>query len=493
MAQNLLSIDIGQDVVCGVLVSPNKKTVSVVRCGISVPEDTSFAGALTEVLQQIDYDNEPCRVAFGAEHFLFRTLSFPFYDSRKIDKVLSIELEENVPVDMGDVLVDSLVSGKRGSDSTVVAAMMRRENLSEQLDALAALNLDPHIVTISGVQTALHLSQNHARHDLVLLNAECRKVTMFVIHKGRMRLIRTWVFDDGGGANFVMDKNSQHVSARKPENVRATLHKACREIRHTLLTLDTTPGSIPFFLTGPLADVQEVAQQFSDNLHAEIQPCGVAGIPVNIGEEAGLWRPDLMTGALALSTGTGGKRRGFNFRKEEFAGKPSLFYYRHLLPRIVLPVVLCLLVGTVYLWNDFRLRQGELRSLDKEVEQVFLETLPGTTRIVDPVQQLKVEIREHKKDMLLGASPESEIKILDILAEISVQIPPSLNIHIRRMVVDGDGILLRGLTDTFKAVDNLKSFLEESEYFNKATINSANLARRNSGIRFELRLELNRG
>jgi type II secretory pathway component PulL len=493
MARNLLSIDIGQDVVCAVLVSHNKKTVSVVRCGISVAEDTSFAGALAEVLQQVGYDNEPCRVAFGAEHFLFRTLSFPFYDSRKIHKVLAIELEENVPVDMRDVLVDSLISGKRGTDSTVVAAMMRRENMREQLAVLASLNIDPQIVTISGVQTALHLSQNHAQHDLILLNAGCKRMTMFVMHDGRLRLIRTWVFDDGDGANFVMDKNSQHASARKPENVSATLQKACREIRHTLLTLDTTSVAIPFFLTGSLADVQEVAQHFSDNLHVEVQPCGVAGIPVSIGKEAGLWRSDLMTGALALSTGTGVKRRGFNFRKEEFAGKHPLVYYRHLLPRIVVPAVLCLLVGTVYLWNDFRLRQMELRSLDKQVEEIFLETLPGTTRVVDPVQQLKVEIREHKKDMLGGASPESEIKILDILAEISVQIPTSLNIHIRRMVVDDNGILLRGLTDTFKAVDNVKNFLEKSEYFTKATINSANLARRDTGIRFELRLELNRG
>jgi Tfp pilus assembly protein PilN len=138
-------------------------------------------------------------------------------------------------------------------------------------------------------------------------------------------------------------------------------------------------------------------------------------------------------------------------------------------------------------------KEKRLQSLKKQGEQIFTATLPEVTRIIDPVQQLKVEIREMKKGMLGDAKLASDLKLLDLMAEISVRIPESINVHVIRMVADGNSILLRGLTDNFNSVDSLKKVLEESNYFNIVTINSANVASQSTDIRFELRLELNRG
>jgi general secretion pathway protein L len=493
MAKKLLSIDIREDVVCAVMLSTSGKISTVVGCGISVHDGNPFPQAVEAVLQQVKYKGEPCRVSLGAENFFFRNLTFPFTDKRKIDKILPIELEDQILVDMEDVIADSLVTGEKGSTAAVVAAMVDRNFLRQRLDELAELNIDPVVVTVSGVQTALQLAKKRIEKDFVLLDVGCKRVTMFVMAAGKMRLVRTMVFDDGGGANFIIDKNSQLVSARRPGMVADTFKSMCKDINHTLFALEDAKFDLPIFLTGPLTFVQDSAQHLKKNLGRRVTPCDLSGMSVDIGKGSGLWRADLMTSPLTLAIRSKKSQSGFNFRKNEFAKRASFRRYRHLVPRVGIPLLICCLLGIGYLWNNYYQRQRELASLDVESREIFTATLPDVKRVIDPVQQLTIEIRDLKKGMLGDAGLDSDIKVIDMLAELSTRIPESLQVHVVRMVVDRQTILLRGLTDNFNSVDGLKKALEKSDYFRDVTINSANLATKVSGVRFELKLDLNKG
>ncbi len=494
MAKRLLSIDIREDVVCGVMLSFGSRIASVVNCGISVPGDRTLSETVAEVLDQVGYDEEPCRISLGAENFFYRNLSFPFSDKRKIEKILAIELDGNVVVDMEELLVDSLISGKKGEDSAVVAAMIDRELLQAKLDELAELHLDPEIIAISNAQTALQLNRLKDQTDFVLLDAGCSRVTLFVMTDGRMRLIRNMVYEDGSLANFTIDRNSQQVSPRRPEKIEASITSLCREVKHTLHASEDIEPHLPIFLIGALANVPEVATFLSRNLGCEVHTCDlVEEKQISVGLECGLWRSDMMTPALALGLRAGKKQSGFNFRKDEFVKKLSFEKYKKHLPRVGIPVAVCLLVAIIFLWNDLNLKEKELNRLTKQGAQVFAATMPGVTRIVDPVKQLDAEIKQMKKGTLGEASNLSDIKVLDLMAEISVRVPKNINVHVVRMVADRNSILIRGLTDNFNSVDNLKKVLEKSDYFSAVTINSANLSRKGSGIRFELKVELNRG
>ncbi len=494
MAQNLLSIDIREDVVCGVMLSSVSRTASVVSCGIAVPGERTLGEAVAEVLDQVGYTNEPCRVSLGAENFFYRNLSFPFSDKRKIEKILAIELEGEVVVEMDELVVDSLISGKKGEESAVVAAMIHREILQEKLDELAESQLDPEIIAISNAQTALQLSKQKAIDDLVLLDAGCRRVTLFVMTGGRMRLIRTIAFEDGSLANFIIDRNSQQVAPRRPEKIEASLMSLCREVRHSLYALENIDPHMPIYLTGALADVPTVASFIGSQLECEVSTCDLADErQVKIGLECGLWRSDLMTPALALGLRAGKKQSGFNFRKDEFVKKISFEKYKKHLPRVGIPAAVCFFAAIIFFWNDLNLKEKELGRLTTQRDEIFSATLPGVRNVGEPVKQLSAEINEMKKGTLGEAGNLSDIKMLDLMAEISVRVPNSINVHVVRMVADRNSILLRGLTDNFNSVDNLKKVLEKSDYFSTVIINSANLSRRGSGIRFELKVELNRG
>jgi general secretion pathway protein L len=493
MAKKLLSIDIREDYICAVMLAVSGKTSTVVGCGISVLDGNSFTQAVEAVLQQVKFKGEPCRVSFGAENFFFRNLTFPFTDKRKIDKILPIELEDQVLVEMDEVIADSLVTGEKGSTAAVVAAMIDRNFLRQRLDELAKLNIDPVIVAVSGVQTALQLAKKRIEKDFVLLDIGCRRITMFVMAAGKMRLVRTMVFDDGGGANFTIDRNSQLVSARRPGMAAETFKTMCKDINHTLFALEDAKFDLPIFLTGALTFVQDSTQHLKKNLGRRVTPCDLSGMSVEIGKGSGLWRADVMTSPLTLAIRSRKSLSGFNFRKNEFAKRPSFSRYRHLVPRVGVPVLICFLLGIGYLWNDYSQRERKLALLESESQEIFAATLPGVKRTKAPVDQLKIEVRELKKGLLGDAGLESDIKVIDMLAELSSLIPESIQVHVARMVVDRQNILLRGLTDNFNSVDGLKKVLEKSDYFRSVTINSANLATKVSGVRFELKLELNKG
>ena len=493
MAQRLLSLDIRAEVVCAVMLSPSRKPPMVVNCAISVPEGNNILQALESVLQQVKYSGEPCRVSFGAEHFYFRNLTFPFGDKRKIDKILTIELQDQVLVNMDEVVADSLVTGQNDDGAAVVAAMVDRSFLRQRLDELATLGVDPHIVAVSSIQTAMQLARNKKEEDFVLLDAGCRRLTMFVMAAGQMRLVRTMVFDDGKGANFTIDRNSQQISARRPDRIAETFKIMGKDINHTLFALEDAKFDLPIYLTGALAGVQENSDHLKKVLGRRVILGDLAGIDVEIGPGSGLWRADLMAAPLALGLRSPKKQSGFNFRKDEFVKKHNLSKYRKLAPQVGISLAVLLVVAIVYLWQDYHTRKNQLQALEQQSREIFSATLPEVNRIVNPVQQLTVKVRELKQGALGDNVLEREIRVLDMLAELSARIPESLQVQSVRMVVDDQGLLLRGLTDNFNSVDGLKRVLEKSAYFSGVTINSANLATRGTGVRFELRLELNRG
>jgi hypothetical protein len=64
-----------------------------------------------------------------------------------------------------------------------------------------------------------------------------------------------------------------------------------------------------------------------------------------------------------------------------------------------------------------------------------------------------------------------------------------MDVRVIRLVVDPEGVQIKGETDTFNTVDIIKKGLEPSEYFSAVTITSANLDRSGKRVKFEIKLQ----
>ncbi|MCK4534301.1 MAG: PilN domain-containing protein, partial [Syntrophobacterales bacterium] len=136
--------------------------------------------------------------------------------------------------------------------------------------------------------------------------------------------------------------------------------------------------------------------------------------------------------------------------------------------------------------------RARLDKLKSEITSVFKKTCPEVTRIVDPVQQLKVKITLAQQSSSGLNGTGFGTKTLDILKDISRLVPGTTDFLITSFTFDGDTVKIKGETDNFNSVDGIKSELAKSSCFRNVTISSASLIKKGNRVGFDLRMEVAR-
>lgn len=72
-----------------------------------------------------------------------RLMTFPFEDQRKVEAALSFELENQVPYDLDDIAIASMVAHKGGGKSRLLTALTPREGIGDQIRHMKAADLEP--------------------------------------------------------------------------------------------------------------------------------------------------------------------------------------------------------------------------------------------------------------------------------------------------------------------------------------------------------------
>jgi Tfp pilus assembly protein PilN len=179
-----------------------------------------------------------------------------------------------------------------------------------------------------------------------------------------------------------------------------------------------------------------------------------------------------------------------NFRRGPLALQGRWLEYKSALLRTAALLLLVAFLGFFQLYTDIRALGREVDRLDSEARAVFTETFPEVTRIVDPVQQMRVKIQELRKQPdLVGALENGKLKI-DLLQALSRRIPANIDVEITRLVIAPDSMSIGGNTSSFNAVNEVKSLLEKDPLFRSVTISSANLEKSGERVNFKLRIEL---
>jgi Tfp pilus assembly protein PilN len=181
--------------------------------------------------------------------------------------------------------------------------------------------------------------------------------------------------------------------------------------------------------------------------------------------------------------------RELNFRQGPFA--PSRQWIEHkgqIIKSSILAGLVLILLVTGYLIES-RFRENKLKHLNNQIVDIFQSTLPDVTRIVDPVHQLRVAVEETRKNTFYPET-NKQVRIIDILADLSRLTPDSMDVIFTRMVVGENDMMISGKTDSFKAVDDMKNFLEQSSLFKKVTISSTTTEKSGKRISFKLKIIL---
>jgi len=200
--------------------------------------------------------------------------------------------------------------------------------------------------------------------------------------------------------------------------------------------------------------------------------------------------PFLMDNALSLALMEIEGAKGFNFRKGPFASKKFFEENKKNLIQTGVLFFLVVVLGLTNVFLDSYFLGKRLTRLNDQITGIFTSTFPAVKKIIDPIQQMRIEIQEAKKKALLPGETGQQVRAIDILDTLSKRIPADMDVILTRLVMGSENVVVSGDTDSFNSVDNIKSRLEQAEFFKKITISAANIDKFDKRVHFNLKLDL---
>jgi len=498
MAGKILGIDIQTDSIAAVQVEGGLRGYHITGCAnVMMGDVDGLDEALKALSEQVDFKADTYISAIPAEQISYRNLQMPFQSTKKIRQTIAYEIETMIPFPVEDLVVDFTLIDQ-SSKSDILTASVRREHISKYLALLQNYGVDPDILDISGVPIVLWLfRQAEVPDDGILFQIGQKRTTMVLYIKRHISLIRSFAFCDGlipeAISNFPTYSNAQNQAA---EPIVSCFESLCTNVQNTLHAfeyqndIEAKPEKIFVTGTGNLyPHTVGLLERFFDIPVEEINVAG--GDPsIHMDENiARSWNSATMDSALALTLRGNKQGLGFNFRKDEFEIKRKDAKLKRDIRRAAVFLIVILSLLITYFGMDYYFLKERYRMLDKQITETFRQTLPDARRIVDPVQQMRIEITQIKKSAFFLPGIGGDHKVVDLLRDISLKVPESLDVRVMSMVVDPEAINIKGETDTFNTVDIIKKGLEPSEYFSAVTISSANLDRSRKRVQFEIKLK----
>ncbi|MBW1999503.1 MAG: pilus assembly protein PilM, partial [Deltaproteobacteria bacterium] len=432
MPGKLLCLDIDSDSVSVVQVQSGLKAYRVLACAHAVIEE-GLERTLGQILQGMDLENDICRVAVSADRASYRNLRLPFKDEKKIRQVLPFEVEAVVPFSIDEVVTDFLAI-HRAQEGEILAVSLRKDYIRELLQNLGEHGVEPNLLEVRCAPLASWLlKRQDTPEDGLLLDLGHRRGTMVLFSGGRINLIRS----------FRLEHDPSFLES--PAILESRLEPFCKQLGNTIHAFawsnNLTPRPQKIFLsgTGAVPGTEEMISRF---LALPVEQVNVRQDKRVLmdREIAEAWKPLVMDHALALALRGGGKGAGLDFLKDEFETRGRFSGLRTGIRRVsaAMIIVLCFLIADLAV--DYYLMKKRYDMLDRRITLVYRETFPGAGRIVDPLKQMKIKLKEVQGSSGLLPSTDSEPRVIDILKDISVRIPKSLDVHLTTMVISPEKV-----------------------------------------------------
>ncbi|MBI3995649.1 MAG: pilus assembly protein PilM, partial [Nitrospirae bacterium] len=146
-------------------------------------------------------------VSLPAHLVSLRTLTLPFNDARKLEKVVPFEIESLLPYPLEEVVVDYQATDTRDGRTNLLAAAVPRILVKNYLEQLARAGIDPEAVDLDGMalmNLARHLFSDSpapggpavrpvgaAGGDMAALEIGASKTVVCILRQGQAAFVRT--------------------------------------------------------------------------------------------------------------------------------------------------------------------------------------------------------------------------------------------------------------------------------------------------------------
>lgn len=481
MDGKIIGFDFSGNAISMVLVTFGRGEHQIAACErVSLTNGDEWSGvaeALDRIQQKIDMRDAICIASFPDDWISHRIITMPFADRKKINRIITYEIEPLLPFALEDIIVDFqpvASSQTRESGIDFFAAVASRTRLKDFIEKVNTLGLEPEVITSRGFAVASVLS---AYKDAgIFVNGDDQRLFVGGFTGGKVRFVNSLA---------ARRQNDNHPQAV----VDALNHILIADEERQLV--DFKPDTV--YVADHLYHLAGMREALESSLGIAVERMDIAGVSGLLSSGCS---DDIGAGgggfdvALCLALLKRVKRPFINFRKDELAVTGKWRQYSDVIIRTGLIAALVIIIGLFSFYYDVKSYRERIAEIDARIAGVFKESFPEIPLIDDPLRQMRVELDRLKGKS--GLSPEMDRKAycIDILNDISRFAPSESDVVIERLVAGPDDVVLSGSTDSFNAVDALKSELGQSVLFGKIDISSATMNKIDKRVSFKLRLEL---
>ncbi len=374
------------------------------------------------------------------DDIFYRLIDSPFTDPVQIQKSVEVELDTVLPMSLEEIVVTYTRASRINNTNRVFGYGIKRERLKHYLDILDLAGIDAYIVDWDAVSlyTLSRRIKPEGEGVILLINFEKERAQLCFYSNEGLELTRTVRSSKVDIVEEIKrcDRLLQEITGKKLEKIYVSAGGISESAAQKL-------GSLLGVSSVPLSPVKF----FNELEH------------ISISQEFHLVLPFATVLRSIYKRAVSG-----NFRRGEFSYRKSLSEIRSsmIIAGAVFGILVILTIGDIiYKYTD---RKRVHNQLQEELTATCSTVIKGYAPDMDCAREMRRLFAGNTSRLY------SNIKVIDVLRELSTRINRDLTVDIFEIIEEGEKVRLKGKAPTLETVDKIKTELSRSTYFSNVEV-----------------------
>jgi len=445
-------------------------------------DQTLFDVGLASVVRSVGVDTAvQAMLLLPASRFYFRSVRLPFTSRSKIRQVLPLELKTSFPKELGPVVTDFFRYELNAQHSAplVFSGSIEEEVLESYHASLRAAGLKPvAIVPGALAQAASFLKQNKTRKNFVFLDMDGCETVLTLVAQANIVQVRTLAGDAA------------------PQRVNQAIRQMLLGFWQRFGVTDTFDIYISGDFDDPareglqsaLADIPQFQSGFTGRDFSLPEQPEPLGGPVFVGSLLALSRhPDQNPVALSPDLGM------LNMCRGKYGSDSFVRTYAGYITSCCVLALIAFILLMVNIHMDISRLEKQVDQRNQAMAAIYKAAFPDkSTGNIDPLLLMQASVGELTRSGPANAGVRSldRVQAGNILLELSLCIPGTVDIRVDRLMLDGERMILSGSADNYNTIDQVKGLIETSLFFKRVTIGSAVAGKGGNQVDFKFIVEI---
>ncbi len=456
------------------------------------------ARTLRAIIDEEKLEPEMCSTSMGGDAVL-RLLTLPFADRKKIEQVLSFELESQILGEVEGLVIDFVISASTPTATNVITVASPRDDVKMRIDALQHVGAEPRVIGAAALSYAalrehaftaevtqapqMLIDLGHRHTHVCIVQGETvlfarsiprggEDVSVAIIDAFKMTPVDAEKAKHEQAFILAAGAVPDSPSHRKVDTtVREGVRGLVRELRQTLAAYRAGGGAAPsgVLLTGGGARLRGLAEHLEVELGLPVgrlqltqsDPFVSPTLRMASGDDA--LTLGLPAQALGLAVAAAAPVPQVNLRKGELSYRSDFSYLRGKAGYLAAAVLAILMFAAINAVAALRASRKEAEALEFQLKKATIE-LFGDARLDG--KAVSEELHAGPKG---GAPPIPTTTAYDVLDEISRHVPPvdKGKLDVLELDIKPHKTYLKGTAESSQQIDDLAASLEKIDCFEK--------------------------